>query len=162
RLGVTLRRVDVAVRTGDTSPRDRRQQLREPGDILITTPESLYLMLGSSARETLRLVDTVIVDEIHALAPTKRGAHLALSLERLNELAAESRLPDENLITAGQAPHPEFGLGSSQPVRSETARSDRPTRPLGSNFTTAGQAPHPEFGLGSNSPLVRAHHGSVA
>ncbi len=73
----------IAMRTGDTTPRDRQRQLREPGDILVTTPESLYLMLGSRARETLRRIDTVIVDEVHALAPTKRGAHLALSLERL-------------------------------------------------------------------------------
>ncbi|HSL11474.1 MAG TPA: DEAD/DEAH box helicase [Actinomycetota bacterium] len=76
----------VGVRTGDTDARERRRLLREPPDILITTPESLYLMLTSSARETLRGVDTVIVDEIHAMAATKRGAHLMLSLERLEEL----------------------------------------------------------------------------
>src|SRR5436309_1565139 len=68
---------------GEPPARDRRGLLRDPAPILINTPEPLYLMLGSAARETLRLVDTVIVDEIHALAPTKRGAHLALSLERL-------------------------------------------------------------------------------
>src|SRR5436309_2531948 len=73
----------VAVRTGDTPPRERARFRREPSDILITTPESLYLLLTSSSRETLRSIDTVIVDEIHALVPTKRGAHLALSLERL-------------------------------------------------------------------------------
>ncbi len=76
----------VDVRTGDTTARDRRQQARDPGDILVTTPESLYLLLGSQARETLATVDTVIVDEVHALAPTKRGAHLSLSLERLAAL----------------------------------------------------------------------------
>ncbi len=76
----------VDVRTGDTPARARRQQARDPGDILVTTPESLYLLLGSQARETLRSVDTVIVDEVHALAPTKRGAHLSLSLERLSAL----------------------------------------------------------------------------
>jgi ATP-dependent helicase Lhr and Lhr-like helicase len=86
--GVTAPDVAVAVRTGDTSAKERRSQLRHPADILITTPESLYLMLTSAARETLRTVDTVIVDEIHALAGTKRGAHLALSLERLDELLA--------------------------------------------------------------------------
>jgi ATP-dependent Lhr-like helicase len=76
----------VAVRTGDTAARDRARFQREPADILITTPESLYLLLTSNAREALRSVETVIVDEIHALVPTKRGAHLALSLERLEHL----------------------------------------------------------------------------
>jgi ATP-dependent helicase Lhr and Lhr-like helicase len=77
----------VAVRTGDTPSRERSRFAREPTDILVTTPESLYLLLTSRARETLRSVETVIVDEIHALVPTKRGAHLALSLERLEALA---------------------------------------------------------------------------
>jgi ATP-dependent helicase Lhr and Lhr-like helicase len=77
----------VAVRTGDSSARDRRQQTRNPAEILVTTPESLYLILGSQQRESLRSVDTIIIDEIHALAPTKRGVHLALSLERLSRLA---------------------------------------------------------------------------
>jgi ATP-dependent helicase Lhr and Lhr-like helicase len=77
----------VAVRTGDTPSRERSRFTREPTDILVTTPESLYLLLTSRARETLRSVETVIVDEIHALVPTKRGAHLALSLERLEALA---------------------------------------------------------------------------
>lgn len=84
--GSDWRRPSVAVRTGDTTQKARRRQLREPGDIFITTPESLYLVLGSQARETLRSVETVIIDEIHALAPNKRGAHLALSLERLCHL----------------------------------------------------------------------------
>ena len=78
----------IAVRTGDTPANERARFQREPADILITTPESLYLLLTSNARETLRSIDTVIVDEIHALVPTKRGAHLALSLERLAELSA--------------------------------------------------------------------------
>ena len=73
----------IAVRSGDTPSADRVRFQREPADILITTPESLYLLLTSNAREALRSVDTVIIDEIHALVPTKRGAHLALSLERL-------------------------------------------------------------------------------
>ena len=76
----------VAIRTGDTPAAERARFQREPADILITTPESLYLLLTSNAREALRSVDTVIVDEIHALVPTKRGAHLALSLERLERL----------------------------------------------------------------------------
>src|SRR5213080_1804035 len=76
----------VAVRTGDTSQKERRDMLREHPDILITTPESLYLMLTSQARDMLRTVDTVIVDEVHAVAGTKRGAHMALSLERLERI----------------------------------------------------------------------------
>src|SRR4051812_30913526 len=73
----------IAIRTGDTPAAERARFQREPADILITTPESLYLLLTSNARDALRGVDTVIVDEIHALVPTKRGAHLALSIERL-------------------------------------------------------------------------------
>src|SRR5215210_5877792 len=76
----------VGVRTGDTSQKERRELVKEPPDILITTPESLFLMLTSKARETLSEVDTVIVDEVHAVAGTKRGAHLAVSLERLDAL----------------------------------------------------------------------------
>jgi ATP-dependent Lhr-like helicase len=86
RLGVEVPSVTVGVRSGDTTPGDRRLLARTPPDILITTPESLYLMLTSAARETLVGVDTVIVDEVHAVAATKRGAHLALSLERLDAL----------------------------------------------------------------------------
>jgi ATP-dependent Lhr-like helicase len=85
RLGEEVHAPTVGVRTGDTTQRERQQLVRTPPDILITTPESLYLMLTSRARETLRSVEVVIVDEIHALAPTKRGTHLALSLERLEE-----------------------------------------------------------------------------
>ncbi|HET6653366.1 MAG TPA: ATP-dependent helicase [Nocardioides sp.] len=86
RLGETVPEIAVAVRSGDTTAADRRRIATAPPDILITTPESLFLMLTSQAREALRGVDTVIVDEVHAVAGTKRGAHLALSLERLDEL----------------------------------------------------------------------------
>ncbi|OYO22053.1 ATP-dependent helicase [Enemella dayhoffiae] len=86
RLGLTEPEVRVGVRSGDTSPTDRRRLQAKPPDILITTPESLFLMLTSAARETLAGVRTVILDEVHVLAGTKRGAHLALSLERLAEL----------------------------------------------------------------------------
>src|SRR5213080_1598164 len=75
--------VRVAVRTGDTPQKERRELLKAPPDILITTPESLYLMLTSQARESLRSVETLILDEVHAVAGTKRGVHLAVSLERL-------------------------------------------------------------------------------
>ncbi|HEY7401651.1 MAG TPA: DEAD/DEAH box helicase, partial [Actinomycetota bacterium] len=103
RLGVPLRHVpQAAIRTGDTPARDRQRMLRRPPDILITTPESLYLMLTSSARETLANVRWVIVDEIHAMAGSKRGAHLALSLERLEQLTEEP--PQRIGLSATQRP----------------------------------------------------------
>ncbi|MBF4162281.1 ATP-dependent helicase [Nocardioides acrostichi] len=86
RLGIDVPEVSVGVRSGDTSAADRRRLSTRPPDVMITTPESLFLMLTSQAREALRGVHTVIVDEVHAVAGTKRGAHLALSLERLDEL----------------------------------------------------------------------------
>jgi ATP-dependent helicase Lhr and Lhr-like helicase len=108
RLGIEVHRPEVGVRTGDTPARERQRMLRHPPDVLITTPESLYLLLTSQARETLRSVETVIVDEIHALAGTKRGAHLALSLERLEHevlLAGEAdRAPQRIALSATQRP----------------------------------------------------------
>jgi ATP-dependent Lhr-like helicase len=86
RAGVTVREPGIAVRTGDTPQKERALFRRHPAEILITTPESLYLLLTSDAAAGLRGVDTVIVDEIHALVPTKRGAHLSLSLERLQAI----------------------------------------------------------------------------
>ncbi|MFI6447497.1 ATP-dependent helicase [Kitasatospora sp. NPDC050543] len=86
RLGLPEPEVQVAIRSGDTPAADRRRFTTHPPDILITTPESLFLLLTSAAREALRGIDTVILDEVHAVAGTKRGAHLALSLERLDEL----------------------------------------------------------------------------
>ena len=86
RLGLDVRDLDVGMRTGDTPPAERRAFATRPPDILITTPESLYLVLTSAARAGLAGVRTVIIDEIHAVAGTKRGAHLALSLERLDAL----------------------------------------------------------------------------
>ncbi len=86
RLGLPEPDVTVALRSGDTSPQERRQFARRPSDILITTPESLFLLLTSAARTALSGVETVIVDEVHAVAGTKRGAHLALTLERLDAL----------------------------------------------------------------------------
>jgi ATP-dependent Lhr-like helicase len=115
-LGLPFEAPRIAVRTGDTTARVRRDMLRDPAPILITTPESLYLMLGSAARETLRGCETVIVDEIHALAPTKRGAHLALSLERLAALTG--RDPQRIGLSATQRPLDEIGrfLGGDRPV----------------------------------------------
>src|SRR3954451_17774324 len=89
RLGETVPEVSVGIRSGDTPAAERRTLARTPPDILITTPESLFLMLTSQARESLREVETVIVDEVHAVAGTKRGAHLGLSLERLDALLTE-------------------------------------------------------------------------
>ncbi|MGQ5260124.1 ATP-dependent helicase [Micromonospora sp. ZYX-F-536] len=86
RLGVAPPDITVGMRTGDTPADERRAFARTPPDILITTPESLFLLLTSAARDSLRGVETVIVDEVHAVAGSKRGAHLALSLERLDEL----------------------------------------------------------------------------
>jgi ATP-dependent Lhr-like helicase len=102
REGVVVRMPEISVRTGDTSQKDRARFKRHPGDILITTPESLYLMLTSEAGEALRSVETVIVDEIHALVPSKRGAHMALSLERLEALTG--RLLQRIGLSATQRP----------------------------------------------------------
>lgn len=100
--------VRTAMRTGDTTPDERRKIARNPPDILITTPESLYLMLTSAARDVLRSVETVIVDEVHALAGDKRGAHLSLSLERLDDLL--------------DAPAQRIGLSATVRPRDEVAR----------------------------------------
>ena len=86
--GVAVHLPEIATRTGDTTQKDRARFRRHPGEILITTPESLYLLLTSDAAHSLRTVETVIVDEIHALVPTKRGAHMALSLERLEAIVS--------------------------------------------------------------------------
>jgi ATP-dependent helicase Lhr and Lhr-like helicase len=100
-------RLSVAVRAGDTPAEERRRMLRTPPDILITTPESLFLLLTSQARETLRGIETAIVDEVHAVAGTKRGAHLALSLERLDGLVEK---PFQRIgLSATQRPLAEIG-----------------------------------------------------
>ena len=105
RLGEPAPDITVASRTGDTPAEDRRNLARRPPDILITTPESLYLMLTSQAREVLRGVEHVIVDEVHAIAGSKRGAHLALSLERLERLVGERE---------GSSPPQRIGLSATQ------------------------------------------------
>src|SRR4051812_33799726 len=97
----------VGVRTGDTPQKERAAMVRNPPDILITTPESLFLLLTSQARETLRGIETVILDEVHAVAGTKRGAHLALSLERLDRLTGR---PIQRVgLSATQRPLEEIG-----------------------------------------------------
>ncbi|MEU6138532.1 DEAD/DEAH box helicase [Nocardioides sp. NPDC047086] len=116
RLGVEAPEVRVGVRSGDTAAADRRKLTTSPPDILITTPESLFLMLTSQARETLRSVETVIVDEVHAVAATKRGSHLALTLERLDALLER---PAQRIgLSATVRPLEEVAryLGGAQPV----------------------------------------------
>ena len=102
RLGATVHPPTVGVRTGDTSANERRRLVRQPPQILITTPESLFLMLTSRARETLAGVQHVIIDEIHAVAGSKRGTHLMVSLERLEELCEGS--PQRIALSATQRP----------------------------------------------------------
>ncbi|WP_111719506.1 DEAD/DEAH box helicase [Homoserinimonas sp. OAct 916] len=117
RLGFEPPHVSVGVRSGDTVPADRRLLVKNPPDILITTPESLFLMLTSAARETLAQVDTVIIDEVHAVAATKRGAHLALSLERLDAMLAR---PAQRIgLSATVRPHEEVArfLSGRAPVQ---------------------------------------------
>ena len=102
--GEALHLPTVGIRTGDTPASERARMLRAPPDILITTPESLFLLLTSQARDTLRSVETVIVDEIHSMVPTKRGAHLFLSLERLETLRNSSRPLQRIGLSATQRP----------------------------------------------------------
>ena len=108
REGIPFRMPEISVRTGDTSPKERARFRKHPGDILITTPESLYLLLTSEAGESLRSVETVIIDEIHALVPSKRGAHMALSIERLEALTGR--------------PLQRIGLSATQRPLEEVAR----------------------------------------
>jgi ATP-dependent Lhr-like helicase len=133
RAGISLaHEPSVGIRTGDTPANERRQMLKRPPDILITTPESLYLMLTSQARETLRSVRSVIVDEIHAMAATKRGAHLALSLERLEQLT--------------DTPPQRIGLSATQRPLEEIARF------LGGQ-TTEGPRPVTIVDAGHRKPM---------
>jgi len=116
RLGLPVPQVDVAIRSGDTPPEERRRLATHPPHVLITTPESLFLLLTSRARETLRGVETVIIDEVHAVAGTKRGAHLAVSLERLDALL--------------DAPARRVGLSATVRPVDEVARFLCATRPV--------------------------------
>ncbi|MCA9234738.1 MAG: DEAD/DEAH box helicase, partial [Planctomycetales bacterium] len=131
RLGVSHHLPTVAVRSGDTSPAERRELSRDPPDILITTPESLYLMLTAKSRAVLESVDAVIVDEIHAVAATKRGTHLFLSLERLERLRRQARPDGPPLqrigLSATQRPLEEIArlLGGAE----ATADPEQPPRP---------------------------------
>jgi ATP-dependent helicase Lhr and Lhr-like helicase len=112
--GADVTTPEIAIRTGDTPALERAKFLRDPADILITTPESLFLLLTSNARERLTSVDTLIIDEIHALVPGKRGAHLALSIERLEEIRR---------VASSDAPALQrIGLSATQRPLDEVAR----------------------------------------
>src|ERR1700734_891635 len=132
--GVAFHQPEISIRTGDTSQKERSRFRRHPAEILITTPESLYLLLTSDASASLRRVDTVIIDEIHAVVPTKRGAHLALSLERL-EAITEGRVQRIGL-SATQRPLEEVAhfLGGASGSAETTAELDEqaviPYRPV--------------------------------
>ena len=138
RLGAPIPNISVGVRSGDTPPARRRELITKPPDILITTPESLFLMLTSAARDTLADVQTVIVDEVHAVAATKRGAHLALSLERLDQLL--------------DTPAQRIGLSATVRPPEEVARflaGAAPTTivapPSGKTFDLSVQVPVPDM-----------------
>jgi ATP-dependent Lhr-like helicase len=125
----------IGIRTGDTPAAERARFQRQPADILITTPESLYLLLTSNAREALRGVDTIIIDEIHALVPTKRGAHLAVSIERL---AARCEQPPQRIgLSATQRPLDEVArfLGGAD---SRQSAVDSRQSTVGSRQSTVG------------------------
>ena len=156
RLGMQPPEVTVGVRSGDTTSADRRLLQRQPPDILITTPESLYLMLTASARETLRGVETVIVDEVHAVASTKRGAHLALSLERLDMLLER---PAQRIgLSATVRPREEVArfLGGSAPVTIvapvSTKKFDLTVVVPVEDMTELGTAPVLEGSAAGNTP----------
>src|SRR6476660_1398613 len=116
----------VGIRTGDTTAKERRELVKHPPDILITTPESLYLMLTSAARESLRGVETLILDEVHALAGSKRGSHLALSVERLARLTER---PFQRIgLSATQRPLEEIGrfVAGGRPITLVDAGTRKP------------------------------------
>jgi ATP-dependent Lhr-like helicase len=143
RMGVAFREPQISVRTGDTPQRERARFARHPADILITTPESLYLLLTSQAAEALRTVETVIVDEIHALVPTKRGAHLSLTLERLEALTGK---PLQRIgLSATQRPLEEVArfLGGIEVGRS--GRSETASRPPAANDPSGGNSAPNDF-----------------
>ena len=146
--GLPAPAITVGLRSGDTSPARRRQLIRNPPDVLITTPESLFLMLTSAARQTLAGVQTVIVDEVHAIAGTKRGAHLALSLERLDDML--------------QAPAQRIGLSATVRPPEEVARflsGASPTTivspPAAKTFELTVQVPVPDMANLTNTPPQR-------
>jgi ATP-dependent helicase Lhr and Lhr-like helicase len=150
----------VGIRTGDTPQRERAAMRRNPPDILITTPESLYLILTSQAREMLRGVESVIVDEIHAVASTKRGAHLALTLERLAELSDHE--PQRIGLSATQNPLEEVGRFMVGPRRRATIVDAGIRKPLDlkihvpvESMVEPEQTPAPDLGIAERGDVTR-------
>ena len=119
--------VSVGLRTGDTPQKERQAMKRTPPDILITTPESLYLMITSQVREILTGVEAVIVDEIHAVAQSKRGSHLALTLERLSHMVAAEGNPEPQRIGLSATQRPLERI-AQVPRRSQARVRDRQRR----------------------------------
>src|ERR1700678_292104 len=140
RMGVAIHEPTISVRTGDTPQRERARFARHPANILITTPESLYLLLTSQASEALRTVDTVIIDEIHALVPTKRGTHLALTLERLEALG-KGRLQRIGL-SATQRPLEEVARFLGGVEAPQPADHAAPSREKSTEGGSTGLSPH--------------------
>ena len=130
RMGIDEPDISVAVRTGDTAADERRRLAAKPPDILITTPESLFLLLTSRARDALRGVDTVILDEVHALAGNKRGAHLALSLERLDALRQAPVGEPGGPVRPGGGPVQRIGLSATVRPPGEVASFLGGARPV--------------------------------
>lgn len=165
RNGQPAPKISVGVRSGDTTPAQRRELITRPPDILITTPESLFLMLTSAARETLAEVQTVIVDEVHAVAATKRGAHLALSLERLDQLMEK---PAQRIgLSATVRPPEEVAR-----FLSGQARTTVVAPPAAKTFDLSVQVPVPDMANLENNTiwpdveerivdLIEAHNSSI-
>ena len=165
--GIAITTPQIAIRTGDTPTRERARFLREAADILITTPESLFLLLTSRARERLETVDTVIIDEIHALVPGKRGAHLALSLERLERLRSDrsdrSSRSDPNVrlqrigLSATQRPLEEVArfLGGTESRSVPKGRGRKASRTEGLALEEVEAELHDEFAEGHEPPTFR-------
>jgi ATP-dependent Lhr-like helicase len=165
RRGVPAPDISVGVRSGDTPPARRRELITRPPDILITTPESLFLMLTSAARDTLAEVQTVIVDEVHAVAATKRGAHLALSLERLDQLSDK---PAQRIgLSATVRPPEEVAR-----FLSGQARTTIVAPPAAKTFDLSVQVPVPDMANLENNTiwpdveerivdLIEAHNSSI-
>ena len=155
--GIGAGAVSVGIRTGDTPQRERAAMLRNPPDILITTPESLYLLLTSRARETLSGVEAVIVDEIHAVAATKRGAHLALTLERLEAQARvgrQSGTVQRIGLSATQNPLEEIGRFLVGPHREVTIVDAGVRKPLDLRIEVPVESmAEPGNGAGDVDPL---------
>ena len=145
--GMLMGEIRTAVRTGDTLTKERREMLRRPPHILVTTPESLYILLtADSSRKILRDIETVIVDEIHAVADDKRGAHLAISLERLDLVASAPLSPSFALSGCSGAPlNLSFGLsGRNKPTRIGLSATQKPIEVV-AQFLTGNGRPAPSI-----------------